>query len=83
MKYSLTLRKILRVEREGFSKGSGYILPYILTQVIIQTLSISKKDTSSMVLPGWLILEELIFRIALATGPIFSSNGPAQKILPS
>ena len=28
-------------------------------------------DTSSIVLPGKAILEELIFRIALAAGPVF------------
>ena len=63
MKYSFSPRKILRAEPEGFYKGSSYISPYILTQVIIQTLSISKNDTSSIGIPGWKILVEFIFRI--------------------
>ena len=77
MKYSLSPRKILRAEPEGFSKGSVYISLYILTQVIIQTLSISKTPVLSFLVGA--ILVELIFRIALAAGPIFSSifqSGP-------
>ena len=70
-------RKIPRAEQKGFSKGSGYISPYILTDVILKTLSISKNDASSIVLPGWAILVELIFRISLAAGPIFYSIPPA------
>ena len=65
-KYSLSPRKIPRAKPKGFSKGSGYISPFILTQVIIQTLSISKNDTLSIVLPGWAMLVELIFVFALA-----------------
>ena len=38
---------------------------------IIQTFSISKSYTSSIVLPGRAILEELILRIGLAAGAIF------------
>ena len=72
MKDSQSSREVTRAEPEGFSKGSGYISPYILTQVIIQTLSISENDTSSIVLPGKAILVELIFRISLAAGPIYS-----------
>ena len=53
VKYSLSQRKIPRAEPEGLSKGSGYISPYIPPLVIIQTLSISKNDTSSIVLTGW------------------------------
>ena len=78
VKYSLSPRKIPRVEPEGLSKGSGYISTYILTRVIIQTSSIAKNDTSSIVFPGWAIFEELIFRIAPAAGPIFSCIRPAQ-----
>ena len=37
VKYNLQTRDILRAQSEGFSKGSGYISPYISTQVIIQT----------------------------------------------
>ena len=68
MKKSLSPRKTPRAEPKGISKG--YISLYILTQVIIQTLSISKNYTSSIVLPGWAIFVELIFRIALAAGQI-------------
>ena len=73
---------------QGFSKGSGFFSLYILTQVIIQTLSISKIDSSSIVIHGWVILVELIFDITLAAGPIFSNIRPAElrenwKILPS
>ena len=78
MTNSLSPWTILRAEPEGFSKGSGYISPYILTQVILQTLSNSKNDTSSIILPGWAILVKLIFRIALAAGPKFSSIRLAQ-----
>ena len=73
VKYSLSPNQIPRADPEGFSKGSGYISPYILTLIIVQTLSISKNDTYSIVLPGWAILVELIFCFALAAGPIFSS----------
>ena len=72
MKYSLSTREIPRAEPEGFPEGSGYISPYIPTGVIIQTFSISKSYTSSIVLPGRAILEELILRIGLAAGAIFS-----------
>jgi hypothetical protein len=72
VKYSLSTREILRAEPEGFPEGSGYISPYIPTRVIIQTFSISKSFTSSIVLPGRAILEELILRIGLAAGAIFS-----------
>ena len=41
------------------------------TQVIIQTLSISKSYTSSIVLPDRAILEELILHIGLAAGATF------------
>ena len=61
VKYSLSPR----AEPEGFLEGSGYISPYIPTRVIIQTFSISKSYTSSIVLPGRAILEELILRIGL------------------
>ena len=39
---------------------------------IIQTFSIPKSYTPSIVLPGMAILEELIIRIGLAAGDIFS-----------
>ena len=78
MKYSLSPRKIPKAEPGGFSKVSGYFSPYILTQVIIQTLSIYKSYTSSIALPGWKILVELIFQISLVAGPKFSINRPAQ-----
>ena len=57
---------------ERFPEGSGYISPYILTSVIIQTFSISKSYTSSIVLPSRKIFEELILRIGLSAGAIFS-----------
>ena len=44
---------------------------YIPTWVRIQTFSISKSYTSSIVLPGRPILEELILCIGLAAGAIF------------
>ena len=43
-----------------------------------RTLLISKNDTSSIVLFGWTILVELIFRIDLPTKPIISSIFTAQ-----
>ena len=67
MKYSMSMREIPRAEPEGFPEGSGYISPYIPTPVIIRTSIISKNHTSSIVLPGRAILENLILRIALAT----------------
>ena len=78
MKYNLRPRKIPRAKPQIFSKGSVYISPYILTQVIIQSLLISKNYTSSIVLPGWAICVDLIFRIVLAAGPKFFSICPAQ-----
>ena len=72
MKYSLSTREIMRTEPKGFPKGLGYISPYNPPPVIIQTFSISKSFTSSLVLPGRAILEELILCIVLAAGPIFS-----------
>ena len=72
MKYSLSPREIPRAEPKGFPEGSGYISPYIPTQVIIQTFSISKIYTSSIVLTGRPILEELILHIGLAAWAIFS-----------
>ena len=53
--------------------------PYTTTKGIIQILSIYKNDTSSIALPGWTILEELIFRVTLAAGPIFFNNRPTQE----
>ena len=59
------------------------LYPYIRTQAILQTLSISKNDTYGIVLPGGTILVELIFQIALAAGPIekFSSRTAEQAQL--
>ena len=68
VKYSLSTREIARAEPEG----SSYISPYIPTWVIIQTFSISKSYTSSIVLPDRAILEEFILGIGLAAGAIFS-----------
>ena len=56
-------------------------IQYILIRVIIQKLSISKNDTSSIDLPGWAIFKELILCVALAAGPIFSSIRPDGRIL--
>ena len=72
MKYSLSTREIPRATPEGYPEGLGCISPYILTSVIIQTFSISKSYTSSIILPGMEILEELILCIGLAAGAIFS-----------
>ena len=41
MKYSLSPREIPRAKPEGFPKGTGYISSYILTQVTIQTFSLT------------------------------------------
>ena len=41
MKYSLSPREILKAKPEGFPEGSGYISSYFLTQVTIQTFSIT------------------------------------------
>ena len=48
VKYTLSKREIQSTELEGFPEGSGYISPYILTRVIIQTFSISESYTSRM-----------------------------------
>ena len=73
----------VKYSHKGNPEGSGYILPYILTWVIIQTFSVSKSYTSSNVLPGRAILEELILCIGVAAGAIFpilpirwSNTGP-------
>ena len=78
-KYSLSTREITREEPAGFPEGSGYISHYIPTWVIIQIFSISKSYTSSIVLPGKAILEELILRIGLAAGAIFSRIAKLMK----
>ena len=72
VKYSLSTREIPRAEPKGFPKCSGYISLYIPTQVIIQTFLISKSYSSSIVLPGWAILEELVLCIGPAARAIFS-----------
>ena len=60
VKYSLSTREIPRAEPVVFPKGSGYISPYILTGVIVQTFSISKSFTSIIVFYGRETLEEFI-----------------------
>ena len=64
----MSTRVILRAEPDGYSESSGYILPYIPIWAIIQTFSISKYYTSSIVLTGWVILEEVFPRMGLAAG---------------
>ena len=63
-----------------FPEGSVYISPYILTRVIIQTFSISKSHTSSIVLPCRAILKELIFHIS-NVGPYRPSENSAVAAL--
>ena len=41
MKYSMSLREILRAKPQGFPEGSGYISSYIPIQVTIHTFSIT------------------------------------------
>ena len=72
MKYSLSMREIPKAELDGFPEGLGHISPCIQTLVTIQTFSISKSYTSSIVLPGRALLEVLILHIGLAAGAIFS-----------
>ena len=66
-------------------KKGGYTVKYSLSTReipradIIQTLSISKSYTSSVVLTGRAILEELILRIGLAAGAIFSRIAQSMK----
>ena len=57
VKCSLSTREILRAEPGGFTEGSGYISLYILTWVTIQSFSMSKSYTDSMVHPGRAILK--------------------------
>ena len=71
VKYSLNTREIPRAEPEGFLEGSGNISLYIPTWGVIQTFSISKNFTSSIVFPGRAILKESILRIGLASGALF------------
>ena len=73
MKYSLSPREIQRAKPRGFSKGSGYISAYILTQDTIQKFSITIPVLSFL----RAILKELFLRIALAAGAIFPSILPA------
>ena len=51
VKCCLSPREIPKAEPEEIFKGVGYILMYIPTRVIIQTLSISKNYSSRIVLP--------------------------------
>ena len=69
VKYSLSTREMPRAEPKRFSEGSGYISPYILS--CVTPWQISKSYTSSIVLPGRAILEELILHINLAAGLYF------------
>ena len=48
---------------------------------MIQTFSISKSYTSSIVLPGRAILEELTLRIGLAAEVIFSQYCPVDEAI--
>ena len=41
MKYSLNQREILTAKPEGFTEGAGYISLYFLTQITIQTFSLT------------------------------------------
>ena len=70
-KYSLSMREIQTAEPEGFPEGSGYSSPCIQTGLILHRVIISKSYTSSIVLLGRAILEELYLRIGLAAGAIF------------
>ena len=56
VKYSPTTREIPKADPKGFPEGSGYISPFILTLVKIQTFSISKSYSSRIVLPGRALL---------------------------
>ena len=64
---SMSTREIPRAEPKGFPEGLGYISKYILTQAIIQTFSISKSYTSSIVFPWSAIFEELILLFELTS----------------
>ena len=64
---------------EGLYEGSVYISLNILTQVIIQILSIYKNYISSISLSVWAMLEELVFRIALAAHITISSICPVYE----
>ena len=72
MKYNQSMREMSRVVHEDFSEGSDYISQYITTCVIVQIFSISKKFNSINVLPGRVILEELVFYIWMAAAYIVS-----------
>ena len=76
MIYSLRTREIPRAESKGFPSGAGYISPYIPTLVIIQTLSISKINSSTIFFSLRAILEELFLRLVLAANAIFSRIDP-------
>ena len=81
VKYSLSTREMPRAEIKGFTEGSVFISSYIPTRVIIQIFSISKSYTSSIVLHGRAILEELILRIGQAAGAIFSQYCPVDEAI--
>ena len=71
VKYSQ--KEIQIADPSGFSKISGYVLHFILTQVLVHTISISKHYTSNIVLRDWATREKFNFCIVLAAGPIFPS----------
>ena len=79
VKYSLKKREIQRPEPKKLPEGSGYISPCILIWVIIQTFSISRNYTSSIVLPVRAILKELILCIGLVARAIFSDISQKMK----
>ena len=72
--YTLSMKEIPRAKPEGYLKGSGYISSYMMTWLIIQTLSFEKqkKYTFTNVLPRRAIMEELILCFALEAGALFS-----------
>ena len=72
MKYSLSTREIWKARPKGVPKELRLYFTVSPTLVKIQTFSISKSYTSSIVLPGRAILEGLILCIGLAAGAIFS-----------
>ena len=77
MKYRRRTRKISKAEQKGFPEGSGYNPPYI--QSHDKDFLNFKSYTSGMVLPGRVILQELILRIGNAAGAIFSSISQQTK----
>ena len=71
MKYSLSPMRFPRAEPMESPEGSGYISPYIQTQVIIQNFFNSNILTFSIGFPWRTILKELILHIAPEQGLYF------------